>query len=415
MDSKIYAHRREKVSEYIEVGSIVVLFAGDLIKRSADASYPFSVNRNFHYLTGLDEDSLILVLANTNQGKREWLFIKDFNPTTEKWVGKSIYKDEATAISGISTVFSLSQFDSFFSKNLMRMGITSLFIDGERDDFKSRIMEGEQFGHKCKQHYPALTILNIYPHICAMRTIKNSQEVDEVRKAIDITQKGIERMMKEMKPGMTEYEIVAHFDYELAKANAGYAFDTIAASGPEATTLHYVKNTRTVLDHELVLFDLGASHNLYSADISRTIPVNGKFTARQKVFYEIVLKAQLAVIEAIKPGVTFVSLNDIVKEVYATECVKAKIIAKPEEVEDVYYHSVSHLLGLDTHDVGQLEAMVLKPGNIITVEPGLYSSKEGIGIRIEDDVLVTENGYEVLSPNILKSVAEIEAFMKPSK
>ncbi|MHC1735045.1 MAG: M24 family metallopeptidase [Erysipelotrichaceae bacterium] len=161
----------------------------------------------------------------------------------------------------------------------------------------------------------------------------------------------------------------------------------------------------------MVLFDLGAQYGNYSADISRTYPANGKFTDRQKELYGLVLLAQKRVIEAIKPGVTLFALNEIVKETYRTEGVKLKLIETPEKVDEIYYHGVSHFLGLDTHDVGQVESMVLKPGNVITVEPGLYSAKEGVGIRIEDDVLVTEQGHEVLSPQILKEIEDIEAFM----
>ena len=174
-------------------------------------------------------------------------------------------------------------------------------------------------------------------------------------------------------------------------------------------------NQKPLAENELVLLDLGGCVNHYCADISRTFPVSGKFTDRQKQIYNIVLKAQEEVIKAIKPGVTLIQLNEIVRSVYKVECVKANIIDSEDQVDQIYYHSVSHSLGLDTHDVGLVEGATLKPGMVVTVEPGLYSEKESIGIRIEDDILVTENGSINLSASILKTVEEIETFMNLSK
>lgn len=410
-----HALRREALFKSMETGSIAVLFAGDLIKRSADATYPFSVNRNFFYLTGLDEDSLILVLMKTMTLQREILFIKDSNPLLEKWVGKSIREDEAKAISEIQVIQSLSNYEATLGRLIDRNGITTLYIDTERDSLNARTMEGEAFGRKVHKLYPGMKVVNLNPVINAMRVIKTEDEIDQIRKAIEITRKGIENAVTKMKAGRKEYEVVADFNHTLALENSENAFETIAASGSNACTLHYVSNQETLKDNDLILLDLGAAYNHYCADISRTFPINGKFTERQKTFYSIVLEAQENVIKAIKPGVTLGDLNTIVKQTYAKACVDAKIVDDPSKIDTVYYHGVSHFLGLDTHDVGQMDGMALKPGMVITVEPGLYSAVEGIGIRIEDDVLVTETGGEVLSSSILKSIKDIEAFMNQSQ
>lgn len=407
--------RRNELLKENKKGSITVLFSGDLVKRSADSTYPFVVNRNFYYLTNCEEDSLIYVYINTENVSKEILFIKDYNPLEEKWVGKSLTKDEAIHKSGIFIVQPLSQFESIFTRTLARNDVDTIYVDSERDSFKQRLNEAEKFTKKLSDSYPHLKVININQKINLMRTVKSDEEIEEMKNAIEVTRKGIEFILKNIKPGRYEYQSAADFEYQCALNNAKLAFDTIVASGKDATILHYVTNQKPLLENDLVLFDLGASVNHYCADISRTFPVSGKFTDRQKTFYTIVLKAQEEVIKAIKPGVTLIQLNEIVRSVYKDECVKANIIESEDQVDQVYYHSVSHSLGLDTHDVGLIEGAVLRPGMVVTVEPGLYSEKESIGIRIEDDILVTEDGSINLSSSILKSVEEIETYMNLSK
>ncbi len=404
--------RRNELLKENKKGSITVLFSGDLVKRSADSTYPFVVNRNFYYLTNCEEDSLIYVYINTENVSKEILFIKDYNPLEEKWVGKSLTKDEAIHKSGIFIVQPLSQFESIFTRTLARNDVDTIYVDSERDSFKQRLNEAEKFTKKLSDSYPHLKVININQKINLMRTVKSDEEIEEMKNAIEVTREGIEFILKNIKPGRYEYQSAADFEYQCALNNAKLAFDTIVASGKDATILHYVTNQKPLVENDLVLFDLGASVNHYCADISRTFPVSGKFTDRQKTFYTIVLKAQEEVIKAIKPGVTLIQLNEIVRSVYKDECVKANIIESEDQVDQVYYHSVSHSLGLDTHDVGLVEGAVLRPGMVVTVEPGLYSEKESIGIRIEDDILVTEDGSINLSSSILKSVEEIETYMR---
>ena len=415
MKREIVINRRQEAFKEHVSGSITVLFAGDLVKRSADSTYPFIVNRNFYYLTQCDEDGLIYVQLRNALGNKEILFIKDHNPVLEKWVGKSLTKDEAIHKSGVFMIQPLSQFESFFARTLSRNDIQTLYIDSERDQLTHRNSEAEHFVHRIQRLYPGLHILNINQKLNKMRTIKSDAEVELIKEAIDVTRLGIEALVSKLKPGRFEYQAVADFKYELNLKDCDVSFDTIAASGKDATVLHYVSNHKEMKDGDLLLLDCGAAFKHYCGDISRTFPVNGKFTDRQREAYEIVLEAQNEVIKAIKPGVTLIQLNEVVRNVYKERCVQAKMIDAPEHVDEVYYHSVSHSLGLDTHDVGMFEGAVLEPGMVITVEPGLYLEHEGIGIRIEDDVLVTETGCENLSSSILKTVEEIEAFMNLSK
>ena len=410
----IINRRHAAFSEHVS-GSITVLFAGDNVKRSADSTYPFTVNRNFYYLTQCDEDGLIYVQLRNAVGHKEILFIKDHNPVMEKWVGKSLSKDDAIHKSGVFMIQPLSQFEAFFARTLSRNDIQTLYIDSERDQLTHRISEAENFVQRIRRLYPGLHIVNINQRLNKMRTIKADAEVEMIKEAIDITRVGIESLVSKLKPGKLEYQAVADFKYELNLRHCDVSFDTIAASGKDATVLHYVSNHKEMQDGDLLLLDCGAAFKHYCGDISRTFPVNGKFSERQREAYEIVLEAQSEVIKAIKPGVTLIQLNEIVRNVYKERCVEAKMIEAPEQVDDIYYHSVSHSLGLDTHDVGMFEGTLLEPGMVITVEPGLYLEHESIGIRIEDDVLVTETGCVNLSSSILKTVEEIESFMNLSK
>jgi Xaa-Pro aminopeptidase len=220
-------------------------------------------------------------------------------------------------------------------------------------------------------------------------------------------------MMRHAKPGMMEYEFTAYFDFYLRMAGVTeHAFKTISASGKNAAVLHYTDNKDKTKDGDLILFDLGASWGYYAADISRTFPVNGKFSPRQKELYDIVLEAQRKVIGKIKHGLPFKELNEIVLEHYAKELKRIGLIKEKDEIAKYYYHRVSHHLGLDVHDPSRMKDELLKKGMVLTVEPGLYIAEEGIGIRIEDNVLVTENGCEVLSEDIPRTTDEIEELMR---
>ena len=251
-------------------------------------------------------------------------------------------------------------------------------------------------------------MIDTYPILTSLRQCKDEYEVDCARRAIEITNLGVRKMMQSIRPEMNEMIMDGVFEFVL-KENMCHktAFKTIAASGERSTILHYSTNNQTMKDGELFLCDLGATYNNYCADISRTFPVNGKFTDRQKEIYEMVLEAQRIVVRNAKPGVTLKELNQMVVDYYNEELPKHGL---DKGTREYYFHSVSHQLGLDTHDVSTNEP--LKVGNIITNEPGLYISDEGIGIRVEDDLLITEEGCEVLSKDIIREVNDIEELMK---
>jgi len=408
--------RRKKLMDEMSDGSIAVILSGNLRARTGDQFHEFVVWRNFFYLTNINRANFALVLVKSSEGARELLFIDEVSELEEKWSGHRMKKDEASKVSGIKEklIKGMPDLRKTVGGFMMNEGIEHGYFDFERITYNHPDTEQVIFAKEFQGQYPFITMNSLYPKISKLRQIKSACEVENLRIAVDKTRIGIEAMMKAATPGMYEYEIEAHYDFA-SKLNGVQesAFNTIAASGINATVLHYESNDSQTKDGDLILFDLGCSWNNYSADISRTFPVNGKFSKRQKEIYSAVLDVEKTVIEGIKPGVKMSELNKLAKNLLTSKCRELGLLADSEKDDDVvkyYYHNVGHSLGLDTHDVGGRE-FVLEPGMVITIEPGLYIEGESIGVRIEDNILVTADGYENLSVGIIKEIGDIEAFM----
>ena len=414
MKDNIYRNNRKRLLNDIKDNSIVVLFAGKAKQKTGDQHYPFTPNRNFYYLTGLKEENHILVMSKINGVTKSSLFIKDIDLEMEKWIGKSIREDKALELTGVDEVKFKSTFESELHKLVAMADEINLYLDLERQGANSSNTKAHLFATEIVSKYPQVRINNIYSFIGKLRLIKSEEEVNKIRKAIEITKSGIELLMEKSKAGMKEFELEAYFDFNCkVKGAKDLAFNTIAASGKNATTLHYVDNNCELQDGDLILFDLGAEYECYNADITRTFPVNGKFTERQKEVYNAVLRVNEEIINSIKPGVKYKDINDKATDLIAEECIKLGLIEDKKDVRKYYYHSIGHSLGMDTHDIETPHRdITFEPGVIFTVEPGIYIEEEGIGIRIEDDILVTEDGTENLSKSIIKSVDDIEKFMK---
>lgn len=407
-----FINNRNKIFEKLEQNSILVLFAGSKITQLGDQFFPFSPNRNFYYLTGIDKPNLIFLLLKTKDSFKSIIFIERYSKETAKWDGKTIDENLTKKLSGIEEVHFLDEFDTIFAKTMFFNNIKNVYLDLENRYFNP-IYKSFEFAKKVSHNYPHINILNVYNLIGDLRIKKYDGEIEYMRQAIYITKMGIESILKNAKPNMFEYEVEAFFDYELKRHGVREkAFSTILASGENATILHYGDNNSKIKDGSLVLIDLGATYGYYSADISRTFPINGKFSERQKLIYNIVLNGQSLVINSIKEGVSKKSLNDILIKYYEKELLNIGLIKDKSQVSDYYYHNVGHHIGLETHDILGTDCDILKEGMVITVEPGLYIKEEGIGIRIEDDILVTKDGHINLSANIIKTVDDIENFMK---
>ena len=408
MAEPFFIKNREKLFSKLEQNSVAVLFAGNAPTKRGDEKYPFSPDRNFYYVSGIDKQNCILFF--TKNDNEVTLYIERDNGILQKWVGANMTEEQAKQISGIQNIRYIDQFEQDFAEYVFKNNIQICYMDMECREYDN-ITPALQYAEKVRKYFPAVVQKNIYTIFEELREIKEQYEIDLIQQAIDITIKGIECMMKNAKPDMMEYEIEAYFDFVL-KQNGIHqkAFQSIAASGKNGTILHYMENNSKAKSGDLILFDVGAQKNWYNGDISRTFPVNGKFTQKQKMVYNIVLEGQKKVIEAIKPGVPFTRLNEILKEHYFEELQKLGIVKTMEDVSKYYYHGVSHYLGAETHDIGNRQKL-LQQNMVLTVEPGLYIEEWDIGIRIEDDVVVTENGCRVLSENMIKTVEEIEEFM----
>lgn len=402
MDKTEFFNKRQKLFNLMNDNSMFILEAP---KEGEDKYNP---NRNFLYFTGIKESQDKLVLIKKDGKKFETLFIKPYDPIEEKWVGRGLNQEEAEAISGIRDIRYIDSFDSFVGSNLNI--VNNLYMDFDRTDSSLYLSETEQKVNAIKQKYPYVNLLQGRTLIQHLRTIKSSAEIEEIKKAIHITRLGIEELMKNSKDGLYEYQLESYFDQTIKYNGAnGYAFDTIAASGKNSCCLHYSANQDIIHNGDLILFDLGSTYNYYCSDISRTFPVNGKFTPRQRQIYEIVLNGQKLMFKNMKPGITQRELNQILVKYFQVELKKIGLIKDDSEVSKYYYHGVSHHMGLDCHDLADYTP--LEAGAVISNEPGLYIPEENIGIRIEDDVLITEAGCINLSSEILKEPDEIEAFM----
>ncbi|MGD9812928.1 MAG: aminopeptidase P N-terminal domain-containing protein [Bacilli bacterium] len=413
MEAREFNLRREKLLSTMPDHAAIILFSGSGVKCSADEEYPFVVNKNFYYLTGVTQANSALIILKVDKVVTPYLFIEQPEEIKEKWTGRRLSVNQAYKISGIENVLFTEQIDSKIATVLSPDDNTYGRIDFLYFDLELGLkirgeQSVEQLKNKLAQKYPHLVIEDVYPKIVQLRMLKSPNEIAAIRKAISFTNTGLKAMLTQLKPEMFEYQARALFEYVIGdRHNAKLAFATIAASGVNATILHYPTPNERMKDGQLLLLDLGAANELYSSDISRTYPVSGQFNGLQKAIYEIVLACNKAVIEMIKPGLTLLDLQKYTIEFLSNRLLEENLIKSADEISKYYYHSVSHHLGLDTHDPADRQ-LPLAPGNVITVEPGLYFKEYGIGVRIEDDVLVTLDGSENLSKAIIKEVKDIE-------
>lgn len=394
----------------MEDNAMGFVFSGEEKEDRGDQLFPFTPYANFYYLTGFNQPKAVFMAVKCQGKYTETLFIDHPDEMKARWQGISYDKETVKEETGIENVEYLERFEEklplFGRRNYMK----HFYIDIANWEGGFTENPAQKFAKKVLGNYPYLQIHNTFDDFAKMRQVKTKEEIALHRKACEITTKGVKNILTHLAPGMHEYEMEAHFDYTLKANHARHAFATIAASGKNACVLHYVANDRVMQDGDMILFDLGAEWKNYASDVSRTFPVNGKFTRQQKDLYNVVLKGLDAAIAATKPGQPKNELQEISKAVMAEELMKLGMIEKPEDIMKYYFHSSGHYIGLYTHDVGD-DLAVLEPDMMFTLEPGLYFEELGIGIRIEDTILITEDGCEVLTAGIPKTVEDIEQFM----
>lgn len=411
MDVTFYIDNRRRLAERTAAGDIMLFFSGEGVRKSADENYPFFTNRNFLYLTGVQQEQSALLLQNHDGLVQERLFTLPPDPAQEIWTGRRFTEAELYAISGIEPVEDIQRLNAELDTLLAaKPGSTLWLCFDARAPEQSFDIERE-FARRIRERHPQTTIKNSYPLVCAQRKIKAPGEIEAIRRAMQITAAGIRRVMQVGRPGRMEYELEAAFLAELAPyGQRRTAFPSIISAGERNFYLHYSSLQGRVADGDLVLVDVGATFDEYCTDISRVFPASGRFSERQAQIYRIAYEANRAIMAQARPGMDFRTLNPICKEV-AFEGLKALgLLDDRADIGRYVWHGAIHHVGLDTHDVGGYDDPIAE-NMVFTVDAGIYVREWGVGLRIEDNVLVTADGCENLSAGIPATIEEIEAVM----
>ena len=425
LPSELYIRNREKLVEKLPHQSIAVLHANDIMPTNADGTMRFRQNNDLFYLTGIDQEETILVLCPDfpDPNMREILFLRETNEHIAVWEGHKYTKEEALEASGIKNILWVSDFEKTLN-TLMALS-THVFLNTNehlRADIQVESRDA-RFIKQCKEKYPLHHYHRLAPLMHQLRAVKEAEEISQMQIACDITEKGFRRILSFVKPGVTEYEIEAEFIHEFIRNRSkGFAYEPIIASGANACVLHYIENNQPCKDGDLLLLDVGAEYGNYNADMTRTIPVNGKFSARQRAVYDAVLRVQREAMNMLRPGITIQEYHKEIGLVMQGELIGLGLLDQTDiknqdpkwpAYKKYFMHGTSHHLGLDVHDVGTMHHPITA-GMVFTVEPGIYIPAEGLGIRLENNIVIEENGYFDLMRNIPIEAQEIEELMNRS-
>lgn len=422
---EMFFENRRRFTALMQPNSIAIFHSSDEMPRSGDQFLTFRQNPDLFYLTGIDQEESFLILYpdSPRPEYREVLLLKKTNEHIAVWEGHKYTQDEAKKISGVQTVLWNDEFDTIV--NLLMVYADTCYINlNENDRAVIKVPYRDlRFINDLKERFPLHKFERAGRLMQQLREIKSKSEIDLISKACDITDKAFHRVMKVMKPGVMEYEIEAEIAHEFIRNRAWHAYYPIIASGKNACVLHYTDNDKPCNDGDLVLMDFGSEYANYASDLTRTIPVNGKFTPRQRDMYNAVLRVMRQAQKMLKPGTILNDYNNDVGKIMEEELIGLGLLNKddvkkqnPEKplYKKYFMHGTSHFMGLDVHDIGNRFAP-MKPGMVFTCEPGIYVPEEGIGIRIENDMLITENAPIDLMSQIPIEVEEIEALMNSSK
>jgi Xaa-Pro aminopeptidase len=403
ISNQLYIKNRAKFTAQMKPKSIAVFNSNDLFTTGADSTMPFEQSSDLLYLCGADQEESILLLFPDalDENHREILFLTETNEHIAIWYGAKYSKEEAKNVSGIKTIYWLSEFKKVFF-DLMTEAETVYFNTNEHYRQAVEIETREdRFIKKCKQDFPAHKWEKSNPILQNIRGVKEPEEIELIQTACDITNKGFRRVLPFIKPGTMEFEIEAEFMHEfLRNRSKGFAYTPIIGSGYSACVLHYIENNKECKDGDMLLMDVGAEYANYSSDMTRTIPVNGRFTKRQRAIYDAVLRVKNEATKMLIPGTIWAEYHKEVGKIMTSELLGLGLIDKIDvQNEDpnwpaykkYFMHGTSHHMGLDTHDYGQLK-LPMKANMVFTVEPGIYIPKENLGLRLEDDVVIQENG-----------------------
>ena len=423
INSKLFQNNRANFIKNMKPNSLAVFNSNDIYNTGADSTLPFHQHRDIFHLSGIDQEESILVIfpMNKNKAHREILFLKETNEHIAIWEGEKLTKEKASAISGVDTIYWLNQFDSIFRQLVIES--ENVYLNSNEHLRSNNEMETreDRFVKKFKTDFPAHTILRSAPVMHQIRSVKDPIEIEIMQQACNITEKGFRRILNFIKVGKMEYEIEAELMHEfLCNRSRGFAYTPIIASGSSACVLHYIENNKSCKDGEVILMDFGAEYANYSSDLTRCVPANGKFTKRQKEVYNAVLSVKNQATNLLKPGVYLNDYHKQVGQIMEEQLIKLKLISMNDvknqdanwpAYKKYFMHGTSHYIGLDTHDLGSWTEKI-KANMVFTVEPGIYIPEEGLGIRLEDDVVVQKNTVPLnLMKNIPIEAEEIEELM----
>jgi Xaa-Pro aminopeptidase len=422
MPRHFFAENRKKLINQFKPGSVAFVHSNDEMPRNGDQFFPFRQNSDLFYLTGINQEKTVLVLCPEHPlpQNREILFIIKPNPSMETWFGKKLTKSQATEISGIQNIIWIEDFQQI-SEELIYSSENIYINIYENNRFNTEVLSAaHRFAQTAKLKYPLHQFQRLAPLITNLRVIKSPEEINILRHACEITGKAFNRVLDFVVPGVYEYEIEAEITHEYIRLGAqGHSFYPIVASGENACILHYINNRNVCNDGDAVLLDFGAEFSNYAGDCSRTIPANGKFSKRQRQFYEATLRVLKQSRELLVKGASITILNKQVRKLWEEEHVKLGLYSmqdlKEQDPSEPLYsryfmHGISHFLGLDVHDTGS-RYLTFEPGMVLTCEPGIYVREEGIGIRLENDILISEEQPIDLMAHIPIEIEEIEDLM----
>ncbi|MBX2956568.1 MAG: aminopeptidase P family protein [Cyclobacteriaceae bacterium] len=424
INNQLFTNNRKRLIKALKPGSVAVFNANDIMPTNADGTMRFRQNSDLFYLTGVDQEESILVICPDYPDKklREVLFLRETNEQIATWEGHKLTKAEAREVTGIETILWTSDFHRVFNTMMVMGGVENVYLN-TNEHYRAEVRvesRNSRFIKACKERYPLHKYERVAPIMSALRAIKSKYEIEQMQKACDITEKAFRRVLKFVKPGVKEYEIEAEFIHEFIRnGSRGFAYEPIIASGANACVLHYIENTSICKAGEVILLDVGAEYANYNADMTRVIPVSGKFTKRQKDVYNAVLRVKRAAYQLLRPGTMYFDYHKEVQKVMEGELLKLKLIDKtdiknqhPDKpvVMKYFMHGTGHHLGLDVHDTGNMFSK-MREGMVWTVEPGIYIKEEGLGIRLENNVVITKTRLQDLMKNIPIEAEEIEDLM----
>ena len=412
LSAEFFVNNRQKLLDSMEEGSALLLFSGFPTIKSYDQHTAFMPCRNFYYFTGIKEQNAVLVLSKTKTAAAVNLFIEEPEEMLIKWNGRMLTREQACDISGLElkNVLYKHRMQEHVQRLLRPQNAGTVYVVLDRIQLSQPLNLPESFANEVKSKYPSVTVKNAMELIGPLRAIKQPCEIECLKKAIEITGGAFKAMIKNAKPGEYEYQWQADFEHHVMRSGAGFGFKSICASGKNAVMLHYSTNDCVAAGGDLMLFDFGAEYMGYSADISRTVPVNGRFTPRQKDLYKTVREALHIARDKMRPGEPYAAINQAVIDYYKKALRTLKVITEDSQIENYYYHGVSHHLGLNVHDPFSFD--ILQPGMVFTDEPGLYIAEEGVGVRLENDILITDGDPVDLAANVLIDPDELEAYMQ---